>query len=266
MTKECLSYYNLTENPFSKEIKVEDLLNLPSVEKATKQIGFLTDTKGIGVITGKSGTGKSCLLRLLKDNLNKGLYKPIYLCHTSIGIHEFYTHFANAMGLEAKGRRAALFRAIKERIISLNKTSNIHPVLIIDEADKLSIEILSEIRLLTNFEYDSYNALTVILCGQESLEAKLGLSILESLANSITVSILVGSLPKEETFSYIEQRVQAAGNNPTLFTKNAMNLIHEASGGVLRTIGNIAIASIYKAFLSNSSSVEKEHVLAVLSR
>lgn len=170
------------------------------------------------------------------------------------------------MGIEAKGRRAALFRAIKDRIISLNKTSNIHPVLIIDKADKLSTEILSEIRLLTNFEYDSYNALTVILCGQESLEAKLGLSILESLANSITVSIMVGSLPKEETFSYIEQRVQAVGNNPTLFSKSAMNLIHEASGGVLRTIGNIAIASIYKAFLSNSSNVEKEHVLAVLSR
>lgn len=266
MTKECLSYYNLTENPFSKEIKSENLLTLPSVEKAVKQAGFLTETKGIGVITGKSGTGKSCILRLLKTKLNKGLYKPIYLCHTSIGIHEFYTHFATAIGLEAKGRRASLFRAIKERIITLNKTSNIHPVLIIDEADKLSVEILNEIRLLTNFEYDSYNALTVILCGQESLEAKLGLSILESLANSITTSIITGSLPKEETFSYIEQRVNAVGNNLTLFTKGAMTLIHEASGGVLRTIGHIAIASIYNAYLSSSPNVEKEHVLAVLSR
>lgn len=170
------------------------------------------------------------------------------------------------MGLEAKGRRASLFRAIKDRIMSLNKTSNIHPVLIIDEADKLSTEILGEIRLLTNFEYDSYNALSVILCGQESIDAKLGLSILESLANSIAISISVGSLPKEETFSYIEQRVQTVGNNPALFTKNAMDLIHEASGGVLRAIGHLAMASIYKAYLSNSPSVEKEHVLAVLSR
>ena len=102
---------------------------------------------------------------------------------------EFYTHFAKEMGLEVTGRRAALFRALKERIITLNKSSRIHPILIIDEAEKLNIDILSELRLLTNFEYDSYNALTVILCGQESLTQKFGLTILESLANSITVSV-----------------------------------------------------------------------------
>ena len=169
MTKECLSFYNLTKVPFTKEIKTENLINLPSVERALMQANLLVETKGIGVITGKSGSGKSCILRLLTSNLNKGLYKPIYICHSSVGLMEFYTHFAKGMGLEVTGRRAALFRALKERIITLNKSSRIHPILIIDEADKLSIDILSELRLLTNFEYDSYNALTVILCGQESL-------------------------------------------------------------------------------------------------
>ncbi len=170
------------------------------------------------------------------------------------------------MGLEVAGRRAALFRGLKDRIITLNKSSRIHPILIIDEADKLSIDILSELRLLTNFEYDSYNALTVILCGQESLTQKFGLTILESLANSITVSVNIDTLPPEETISYIEQRIKDAGNNPNLLTKNAMTLIHDASGGVLRSIGNIATGAIFKAYLSKSEQVEKEHVQQALSR
>ena len=145
MTKECLSFYNLTKVPFTKEIKTENLINLPSVERALMQANLLVETKGIGVITGKSGSGKSCILRLLTSNLNKGLYKPIYICHSSVGLMEFYTHFAKGMGLEVTGRRAALFRALKERIITLNKSSRIHPILIIDEADKLSIDILSEL-------------------------------------------------------------------------------------------------------------------------
>ena len=266
MTKECLSFYNLTKIPFTKEIKTENLINLPSVERSLMQASLLVETKGIGVITGKSGSGKSCILRLLTSKLNKGLYQPIYICHSSVGLMEFYTHFAKEMGLEVTGRRAALFRSLKDRIITLNKSSRIHPILIVDEADKLSIDILSELRLLTNFEYDSYNALTVILCGQESLTQKFGLTILESLANSITVSVNIDTLPKEETISYIEQRIKDAGNNPNLFTNNAMSLIHDASGGVLRSIGNIATGSIFKAYLSKSEQVEKEHVQQALSR
>jgi general secretion pathway protein A len=231
MKQEYLSFFNLSELPFTKEIKTEDLISLPSVEKALKQAHMLIETRGIGIITGKSGTGKSCILRKLTSTLHKGLYKPLYICHSSVGVMEFYTHFANELGVEIVGRRAALFRSIKERIISLNKNNKIHPILIIDEADKLSTEVLGEIRLFTNFEYDSYNALTVILCGQDSLKAKFGLNILESLANSITVSIKVDSLSLEETQSYIEQRVSNAGNSSNLFTSNAKTLIHNASGG-----------------------------------
>ena len=89
---------------------------------------------------------------------------------------------------------------------------------------------------------------------------------MESLANSITVSVNIDTLPKEETISYIEQRIKDAGNSPNLFTKNAMTLIHDASGGVLRSIGNIATGAIFKAFLSKSDQVEKEHVQQALNR
>ena len=119
---------------------------------------------------------------------------------------------------------------------------------------------------MTNYQIDSLNALTVILCGAESLNRKFGLSMLESLANSITISINVDGLPKEETMSYIETRLSACGVKTALFTKNAMELIHQASGGIMRTIGTIANAALMKAFMAKTQQVEAEHVQAVIQR
>ena len=263
---EMLSYFNLTQLPFGKEIPTEQLHLLPSVERNLAAARLLVETHGIGAITGKAGTGKSCLLRLLAGSLPAGLYKSYYLCHTSVGIVEFYTHLCSLFGLQPSCRRATMFREIQQHILALNTTSHIHPVLAIDEAHLVNGDILAEIRLLSNFRFDSLNALTVILCGNETLTLKFDLSTLESLATSITITISVDTLPLEETSSYIETRLRACGQQAPVFTKNAVNLIHQASRGILRTIGTIATAALWKAFLSKSNQVEVEHVQSAIQR
>ena len=132
--REYLSYFNLAADPFTREIGVEKLLMLPSVERSLAAAELLADIRGIGLMTGRSGTGKSCLLRLLIDRLQPGLYKSYYICHTSVAIVEFYTHLCDVFGLDPGHRRATMFRSIKEHILTLQTSSRIHPVLIIDEA------------------------------------------------------------------------------------------------------------------------------------
>lgn len=264
MTKEAKCYYGLEGMPFSKEIPTKDLLELPSFDKATNKVKLLIEMKGIGILIGKSGTGKSCLIRKLMKDLNPGLYKPLYICHSSVTLFEFYTHLATVLGLEPAQRKAEMHRNIKDRILSLNRNDRIHPVLFVDEAHLLRNDILQEIRLLTNFEVDSFNALSVLLCGQEYLKMKFGLSILESLANSISISVKLSGLPKDETFAYIEKRLSIMGRQGPLFTKNAMALIHQASGGSLRTINLIADSAIMKAYLTKSQQVEAEHISSII--
>ena len=264
--RDMLSYFNLTALPFTKELPTDELQLLPSVERNLAAAQLLVETRGIGIISGKAGTGKSCLLRLLSDGLAPGLYKSFYLCHSSVAIGEFYTHLCSVLGLEPRFRRGTMFRDIKERILLMNDSSHIHPVLLIDESHLLSNDILADIRLLTNFHIDSRNALTVLLCGNETLRRKLGLTILEALANSITITISVDSLPKEETFSYIQNRLTACGVKSPLVTSNAMELIHQAAGGVLRTVGSITTAALLKAYMAKSREVEAEHVQSVIQR
>jgi type II secretory pathway predicted ATPase ExeA len=266
MNKEILSYFNLSAQPFSKEIPTDDFMDFPSASFIYQSLQALINTKGIGVLTGKPGAGKSCLIRKLFANLNAGLYKPLYICHSSVSVIEFYLHLAVALGLEPAGRKAQIFRVIKERILGLNKSSRIHPVLVIDEAHLLKNEVLQELRLLLNFEIDSFDAMTIILCGQPSLEHKFSLSMLESIANSITFSLCLEGLKEEETYSYLESRILKVGNSNPVFTKNAMRLIHQASSGILRSVNNIANASLIKAFQMKAQSIEAEHVNLVISR
>jgi len=264
--REMLSYFNLNALPFTKEIPVEQLQLLPSLQRHLQAAQLLVHTRGIGLITGRAGTGKSCLLRLLAQQLPPGLYRSFYLCHSSVGIVEFYTHLASLLGLQPGFRRATMFREIKDHVLALNEASHVHPVLLIDEAHLLNNAILAEIRLLSNFHIDSLSALTVILCGSESLRRKFGLSILEALASCITITVSLDSLPPEETASFVETRLTACGANRPLFTKNAIKLVHQASGGVMRSAGTIANAALLQAFLAHTQQVEAEHVQAVVQR
>jgi type II secretory pathway predicted ATPase ExeA len=265
-TQDLLSHFNLTQLPFSKEIPVEQLLELPSLQRAFDSLQFLVETRGIGVLLGKSGTGKSCLLRKLCTFLHGGLYKPLYLYHTSVSLNEFYTHLGAAFGLEPVFRRSKMFRMIQERVLTLNRSSRIHPILLLDEAQYLNNSILQEIRLLTNFEIDSLNALTVLLCGREELAMQFDLSILEPLANSITLTIHLHALAKEESFSYIEGRFRHCGTTTAVFTKNALELTHQASAGIMRDINAIAHGAMMNAYLSGSPQVEAEHVKTAIER
>ena len=86
MTRELLSHFNLSTHPFSKEIPTDQLLSLPSIYSALKTLELLVETKGIGCLTGKSGTGKSCLIRMLIDGMHTGAGRNLRLLHAHASV------------------------------------------------------------------------------------------------------------------------------------------------------------------------------------
>jgi general secretion pathway protein A len=263
--QDILSFFSLEKHPFSKDIPVDQLLSMPSLNQAHEAVKLLIDTRGIGLLTGPSGSGKSTLLRKSASELNPGLYAPYYVSHTSLATAEFYQSLANTMGLSSEGRRVKVFKRIKDFLLHKNETGRVHPVIFIDEAHGLTADSLKELRTLMNFEYDSKHVCTILLCGHSELRNKLSLNVFTSLSNSITYTISLDALPMEETMSYLETRLTACGSTPGIITKNAMKLIHDASGGIIRSSGSLAWQSLIKAFQSKHPQVEKEHVQMVIA-
>lgn len=257
---ELLSFFNMQTDPFSRDIDTEHLLRLPSIVDALTGLDFFCARRGIGILSGKSGCGKSCLLRILSGTLPTGLYRPVYLCHASVSLGEFYSHIAVSFNLQPGGRRATLFRAIKDHVTQLSRTEKIHPILIIDEAHALSNSILAELRQLANFYYDSETCLSILLSGQDELLHRLRLSFLEPLANSITTTVIVKPLSQEETASYLEERLKQAGARPDIFTPPAVRAIHNIAHGIMRSVNTIASAGLVKAWRVKSNQVESEFI------
>jgi general secretion pathway protein A len=257
---DMLSYFGMSGDPFAHDLDQSSLLRLPGIEDSLSSLGFFCERRGIGVLSGKSGSGKSCLVRLLVSTLPVGLYKPVYLCHSTVSVTEFYGHLAAAFNLPVRGRRASLFRAIQEYVLQLNRSNKIHPILIIDEAQYLSNDILIELRQLLNFQYDSQTCMSILLCGQEELLARLRLSILESLANSITTTVVMKPLQPEETASYLEERLRHSGARTDLFSPPAVRAIHNASHGIMRSINALASAAIQKAWRAKAEIVESDFI------
>lgn len=260
---DMLSYYSLSSDPFAHDLEPSRLLRLPGIEDSLSSLGFFCERRGIGVLSGKSGAGKSCLLRLLVAGLPSGLFKPVYLCHSTVSVTEFYGHIAAALNLPVRGRRASLFRAIQTHAIHLHQSNKVHPIIIIDEAQNLSNDILIELRQLLNFQYDSETCMSVLLCGQDDLLQRLRLNVLEALANSITTTVVMKPLQMDETATYIEERIKHVGGQVDLFTQPALRAIHNTSRGIMRSINALASSAIQKAWRAKSLTVESDFITTI---
>jgi len=261
---DMLSYFSMDADPFARDLDPSRLLHLPGIEESLSSLSFFCERRGIAVLVGKSGSGKSCLLRLLASALPVGLYKPVYLGHSTVSLSEFYGHLASAFTLQPRGRRASLFRAVQDHVLALNRSNKVHPILIIDEAHCLSNDILIELRQLLNFQYDSETCMSILLCGQEDLLSRLKLSLLESLANSVTTTVVMKPLTGDETASYLEERLKHVGARPDLFNPPAVRALHNASHGIMRTINALASAALVKAWRAKSEVVESDFITTLM--
>ncbi len=131
------------------------------------------------------------------------------------------------------------------------------PILIIDEAHELDTRQLETLRKLTNFDYDSATCFATLLVGQPALRMKLTLGVLAALDQRITIRARLDPMTREETASYISHHLSRAGRAATLFSDDAITLIHDTSRGLPRTTNNLAVSAIIAACAAGSAIVDQ---------
>lgn len=257
-------HFGLTRHPFDKEIGADELFDSTASAELMARLKHLLDMRGIGLVTGESGSGKTTACRRAVAALNVGLYRVHYVSLTTGNVMDLYKTIAWELGLPTERNRAALFRQIRAEISRLCAENRLRPVLIIDEAHHLRTDVLEDVRLLTNYAMDSENRLCVVLVGHPELRRRMSMAALEALSQRIVVRAHVRGLAREEMGPYLAHRLKLAGCELPLFEAATIEAIYQASNGLLRKANSLAHHALFAAAIGRAKSITTEHVQVAL--
>ncbi|MFW6230112.1 MAG: ExeA family protein [Halanaerobium sp.] len=252
------SFYSLSRQPFSKEIKTENLFKSENFKETISRLNYLKRTRGIGVIVGESGCGKTSALRAFADNINSSLFKVIYSPHSTGSVMDFYRNLATGLGEKPVFRRSDLFKQIQAAISNYYVKKNVTPVFIMDEMHLSSNKFLNELSILFNFSMDSKNPFILILSGLSFFLDKLDLNQNQSLAQRVVMKYHMVPLSKEEVKEYIEHHLKIAGSTHNIFTPGAIEAISSNSRGLPRLVNSLAINSLLIGCQMKADSINDE--------
>jgi general secretion pathway protein A len=180
-------HFALTAFPFDLTPPPDALFAAASLREAEARLKHLLELRGIGLVTGEAGSGKTTVCRKVAADLHPGLYRVFYIPLSTGNVMDMYKTITWELGLALQRNRAAAFRSIRLEITRLTLEAKQRPVLIVDEAHHLRNEVLEDLRLLTNYQMDSENRLCLLLVGLTELRRRLSMAVHESLAQRVTI-------------------------------------------------------------------------------
>jgi type II secretory pathway predicted ATPase ExeA len=259
-------FYGLRELPFELTPDPTFLFLSPRHREALSTLEYgLSTGKGITVLIGEAGTGKTTLLHAALASERCRNVSCIYLVNPALTRQEFVEALSVRFELSPHARtsKAGMLQEL-EPVLRERRARGQITALVIDEAQSLSGELLEEIRLLANSETATEKLLPLVLAGQPELRDRLNEPGLRQLKQRVTLRSEIGPFNQQETAAYIVQRVRMAGGNAArLFTREAVMLIHERSAGIPRTISVMCDNALLTGFGIGRQPVDSEIVLEV---
>ncbi len=258
------SFYQLQANPFTTSPDPRFLYMMPHTREALAGLEYgIAARKGFIVLTGEVGTGKTTLLRRALGSFDQSRVFTSFVFNPQLETLDFLEFVLSDFGLTPANRTKSgmliqLNRWLVERFRHQETC-----VIVVDEAQNLSSELLEEIRLLTNLETSSEKLVQIILSGQPEFEQKLRQPELRQLRQRISLWCRTQALSLEQTGAYIAQRLLIAGTAEQLFLPDAVAAIHRASRGIPRIINLICEHALIFGYVEQLPQIPVRIVMAV---
>lgn len=250
-------YYHFNEKPFGLTPNPTYLYLSESHREALNHLNFgIQQREGFILITGDVGTGKTTLCRTLLSQLKEG-YKTAYIFNPIVSIKDLLKNILEEFGEKVRPGKIKwdLIVWLNQRLLDFYK-QGLKAVLIIDEAQDLSTEVLENIRLLSNLETTRDKLLQIVLVGQPELEEKLSLHALRQLNQRITIRYRLEPLSLEETRDYIQHRIIIAGTSASVrFDPSAMKVVYRLSKGIPRLINQLCDRALLAGYVAQRRNI-----------
>jgi type II secretory pathway predicted ATPase ExeA len=256
MLDKIQSYFGFSTMPFARNLAPGKLFRSADHAQAVARIGYGITTRGITVITGEVGVGKTVAARAAIDRAEPARHHLIYIPDPTVGARGVYHHIVAALGGRPSFHNAALVPQARDALAAEHAERGRVPILCIDEGHLLTHDALEALRLLTNHRLDTESPFATILLGQPTLATKMALGILAALEQRITVRRTMTGMTSDETAGYVRHHLQLAGRSDPLFTDDATALIHNSGRGKPRAVNRLAIAALIAACTAGKNLVD----------
>ena len=254
-----LDHFNLSERPFSITPDPRFLYMSARHREALAHLLYgLGEGGGFVQLTGEVGTGKTticrCLLEQVPDNVDLAV-----VLNPKVTSAELIATVCDELGIEYQEDNASIkmLTDVLNRYLLEAHANGRRTVLIIDEAQNLSSDVLEQVRLLTNLETPTQKLLQIILIGQPELRALLQREDMRQLAQRVTARYHLEPISREEAGAYIKHRLQVCGANGTIFNNKAVDQVYQLSGGIPRLINVLCDRAMLGAYVEGKSQIDK---------
>lgn len=251
-------FYGLRELPFALTPDPRFIYFTPSHTEVMANLHYgIESGKGLVVVTGEVGTGKTTILRWMMQRLDRTVLVA-YIFNPRLSVPEFYQHVATLLDVQKWETKSDLLLALGKALESRH-SRGLRTVLIIDEAQGLSPHVLEEIRLLSNFESDTAKQLQIVLTGQPELRDVLNNPDLRQLKQRVALRCVIRPLPNvEETDRYITSRLLVAGaQHIDIFSPGAIDYIFRCSEGIPRNINNLCDNALLAGYAAGERTISR---------
>jgi type II secretory pathway predicted ATPase ExeA len=258
-------FYGLSERPFSKTPDPRFMYMSRQHKEALSRLVYAVEERDLILLTGEIGCGKTTLSRALIDELDD-CYEVILLINPRLSPMEFLRSLAVRLDIEEPARfKAELLEQIATALYTLYEQGRC-PVLIVDEAQLVPHkETFDEIRLLTNFQLDDQNLISIVLMGQPELRKRLAHRAYEPLRQRFGLQYDLKPLSREDMNEYLNYRVEKAGGSKNLFQADAIDAIYEYSSGIPRKINHAATLALLEGYGRDKTTIDAVVMNAVMS-
>jgi general secretion pathway protein A len=259
------SFFGLRERPFDLTPNPRFLVMTDGHREALSNLEYgIASRKGITVLIGDAGTGKTTIIRTALARQTSRV-TSVHLNNPALTRMEFVEMLAVRFELSERARESkAAFLLELEALLRARRAADETTVLIIDEAQSLSFELLEEIRLLANIETNDEKLLSLIIAGQPELADQLNQENLRQLKQRVALRCELRPLTLTETLGYIAGRLRAAGGVASnIFTREAVTLLHEHARGIPRAINVLADNALVAGFAHTQRPVTRASVAEV---
>jgi len=259
MTPMYLSYFGLAEAPFSIAPAPRYLYMSQRHQDALAHLLYgVNGEGGFVLLTGEVGTGKTTVSRCLLEQIPESC-DVAYIFNPKLTVEELLSTICVEFGIACPPGNTSIkvfVDCINSHLLDAHAKGR-HSVLIIDEAQNLSAEVLEQMRLLTNLETSERKLLQIILIGQPELAAMLQRQDLRQLAQRIVARYHLGKLSKTEVVAYVQHRLEVAGTQRQLFPLAIMGRLHRLSGGIPRIINVLCDRALLGTYAQGKERVDR---------